>query len=439
MSRAESEKDAPTPCGSCGSIDLDRIEHWLECRPFLAGRALVEVRTTEPDVVTRIDELFADMPGAAPDTDPPVRLDVRIAGEQREDPARESSFRWLETWVDGTMQVGSRQLFRHEDAVGTSIDRALLDAGSGRLHLHAALVAREGRGVLVVGEREAGKTTLAAALVRAGWTYLTDETVAFDLALPQLAHGYPRPLRLRRGAWQFFRDLTQFAGVAQVRSGRLAWQTPSHVLHPDGHRGETGPVAVDLVVLPNRQGEPGWAPVPFGELLEALVSSSLDLERSGDAGMELLARLAASTPSLALTADVPDRLDAQIRAVAAAATTAEQAEEAELRVLRQMPSASGGHSRRPGGITPTDSAVCFRVNGEGAVYDQRSGTLIRLNPQGLDLWERLLDAPTLDDLVTEAVDGTAADPSMVRAGLAAFVDTLTDQGVLVDTRGTQSP
>ena len=41
--------------------------------------------------------------------------------------------------------------------------------------VHGAFVARNGRGVLLCGDSFAGKSTLAYACARAGWTYLTDD------------------------------------------------------------------------------------------------------------------------------------------------------------------------------------------------------------------------------------------------------------------------
>ena len=47
----------------------------------------------------------------------------------------------------------------------------------GRFPLHAACVAREGRGVLIAGMSGLGKSTLTATLVAEGWDFLTDDMV----------------------------------------------------------------------------------------------------------------------------------------------------------------------------------------------------------------------------------------------------------------------
>lgn len=54
--------------------------------------------------------------------------------------------------------------------------------------LHAALVARNGRGVVLLGRGEAGKSTLACALWRQGWSLLCD-----DISLIEMDCGVAKP------------------------------------------------------------------------------------------------------------------------------------------------------------------------------------------------------------------------------------------------------
>lgn len=52
----------------------------------------------------------------------------------------------------------------------------------GRFNLHAACLARDGRGVLLAGASGAGKSTIAIALVRAGLAFLSDDMVYIEPA-----------------------------------------------------------------------------------------------------------------------------------------------------------------------------------------------------------------------------------------------------------------
>ncbi len=64
-----------------------------------------------------------------------------------------------------------------------------------RIFVHAGAVALAGRAILLPGMSFAGKTTLVAALVRAGAVYYSDEFTVLDEA--GLVHPYARPLALR--------------------------------------------------------------------------------------------------------------------------------------------------------------------------------------------------------------------------------------------------
>ncbi|MBS1849145.1 MAG: hypothetical protein JST73_12790 [Actinobacteria bacterium] len=65
----------------------------------------------------------------------------------------------------------------------------------GRVFIHAGVVGVDGRAVVLPGRSMAGKTTLVAALLRAGADYLSDEYAVID---PDgLVHAYPRRLSIR--------------------------------------------------------------------------------------------------------------------------------------------------------------------------------------------------------------------------------------------------
>jgi hypothetical protein len=84
-------------------------------------------------------------------------------------------------------------------------------AGSvGLVELHASCVARDQRGLVLVGPSCSGKSTLAMALTEAGFRLLSDDRTFCALKHDKLlAWGMPRPLKLRReaAAWfEAFRD-----------------------------------------------------------------------------------------------------------------------------------------------------------------------------------------------------------------------------------------
>jgi len=74
--------------------------------------------------------------------------------------------------------------------------------------LHCALVSRNGCGVAFFGESSAGKSTLAYACARAGWTFLSDDgTHLLRNRSDRYAIGDPHSMRFREDARRLFPEL----------------------------------------------------------------------------------------------------------------------------------------------------------------------------------------------------------------------------------------
>lgn len=72
---------------------------------------------------------------------------------------------------------------------------ALLLHRRGLLVLHASAIAVAGKGAIFMGDKGAGKSTTASALIRAGHELLTDDVVALDLTnpdRPMIVPGFPQ-------------------------------------------------------------------------------------------------------------------------------------------------------------------------------------------------------------------------------------------------------
>lgn len=90
---------------------------------------------------------------------------------------------------DGSVEAGDAGRVRA--ALRGVLHHALahLLGGRGRLLLHAAAVAREGRAVLLTGPTGAGKSTTAYGAWRAGWSVLADDLVVISPAATGCAVG----------------------------------------------------------------------------------------------------------------------------------------------------------------------------------------------------------------------------------------------------------
>jgi hypothetical protein len=80
-------------------------------------------------------------------------------------------------------------------ALDSAMRSVIAQKAPDRVFIHAGAVARGGRAILLPGATWSGKTTLVAALVRAGAEYLSDEFAVLDSA--GRVHPYPKPLSLR--------------------------------------------------------------------------------------------------------------------------------------------------------------------------------------------------------------------------------------------------
>ena len=89
-----------------------------------------------------------------------------------------------------------------------------------RIFVHAGVVEHGGRAIVIPGMSFSGKTTLVAALVRAGATYYSDEFAPIDA--DGLVHPYPKPLSLRdERQVQHDHDVESLGGTAGITPLRI--------------------------------------------------------------------------------------------------------------------------------------------------------------------------------------------------------------------------
>ena len=106
---------------------------------------------------------------------------------------------------------------------------------------------------------ESGKTTLTVGLVRSGWSYLTDEAVAFDWDTGEI-EPFPKPLSLDPGSQHLFPELAPPPPPAATTDGVEQWQVPPSMFRPDavGERCRAG-----YVVFPRDTADAPTALVPI--------------------------------------------------------------------------------------------------------------------------------------------------------------------------------
>jgi hypothetical protein len=121
-------------------------------------------------------------------------------------------------------------------------------AQRGLAPMHGALVSRNGCGVAFLGESFAGKSTLAYACARAGWTFLSDDsTHLVRNRSDRYAIGDPYSMRFREDAKTLFPELADQLVVVRP-NGKIGIEIFTRELPIETARGCT----IDHIVFLNR-------------------------------------------------------------------------------------------------------------------------------------------------------------------------------------------
>jgi hypothetical protein len=182
-----------------------------------------------------------------------------------------------------------------EEATRASVlDRVVWEVNQGvirtRPHvllLHAAAVELDGRAIVISARSGSGKSTLAAALVRAGWRYLTDEAVAFNPE-SRSVEPYPKPIALRQDVWSLFPELGPMPSTACRCVSSVRY------VHPAELGGSVGdPSTPDMVILPCRvpTSTARMRPLSRAEAAMSLAEQAFSFLDSGAEALRVLARL----------------------------------------------------------------------------------------------------------------------------------------------------
>ena len=114
--------------------------------------------------------------------------------------------------------------------------------------LHGALVMRGGTGVMFCGDSSAGKSTLAYACARAGWTYVSDDGAFLVRSRDdRYAVGDPHLVRFRPDARELFPELARHVPAARP-NGKITME----ICPPDLGLTTAPGCAVDHVVFLDR-------------------------------------------------------------------------------------------------------------------------------------------------------------------------------------------
>ena len=153
----------------------------------------------------------------------------------------------------------NRDYLRYHFLEGTVY--ALLDTQH-VVSVHAACVVKDGHGVLFVGDSGAGKSSLAYACARRGWTYVSDDATRLVRRRPgRQVLGNPQNFRFRPAVTTLFPELR---GRVKLRNGKPTVEVRTEAL---AHLLTAHECTVDYVVFLDRRAQPGGPPglIPISE------------------------------------------------------------------------------------------------------------------------------------------------------------------------------
>ena len=162
--------------------------------------------------------------------------------------------------------------------------------------LHASAAALGNKIVIISGPQNAGKSTLVAGLVREGWLYVTDETVALrpnDLGITS----YPKALSLDPGSWEVLADLEPVT-PRESRHLRKQWQVDPAAIRSGA--ADVPPSARPALLLFSRYREgceTRWTRLTPAQALTRAVPRLFARDRTPARDFAVLARLASQCPA----------------------------------------------------------------------------------------------------------------------------------------------
>ena len=181
------------------------------------------------------------------------------------------------------------------------------------LVIHAGVVCRRNECLILPAASGSGKTTLTAALVRAGWGYMSDEAAFLDLRTG-LVYPFPRPLGLSAASIRRLAlDLDTFDGGLDWEEGAERFVAPDR-LRPGCSGGAT---PLRMMITPAY--EPGAnsrvEPIRRAEGMLAAIANSMNLESFGKSGFSELAALVRGVKSYGIRVDDLDAAVEEIQRV----------------------------------------------------------------------------------------------------------------------------
>jgi hypothetical protein len=249
---------------------LDRSV-WAAGLAFESHGVLVGIRANTLEVLKGIEQYFPM--GWKDRTVPRVhRLYSLIVGGEDRPGVRYYNL----LYGDATRMVRSLDLRDMFIGLEHDLEMYVAEQARGRVFVHAGVVEWKGKAIVLPGDTRSGKTTLVAALVRAGARYYSDEYAVIDGH--GKVHPYARPLSIR----------TETGDLRKVSIEQL------------GGRAGRRPLAVATVLITRYRPGTIWRPYSLssGKTVMRLLAHTLSARRAPEQALSVLVKVAGEARKL---------------------------------------------------------------------------------------------------------------------------------------------
>lgn len=183
-----------------GNLTLQEVETVLrEGLGLVTGPFVFRIRSALPVVASNLARLYAHFP-LADRTLADFHVEIDRARGLRGYLKPQAQF-----WMDGYTPFKPLPVDQAFAMLEWGMNWCITSNAHDRLMLHAAVLEKEGRALIMPGEPGAGKSTLTATLMLAGWRLLSDEIALID-AEDGLLRGLARPISLKNASINIIRE-----------------------------------------------------------------------------------------------------------------------------------------------------------------------------------------------------------------------------------------
>ncbi len=276
----------PGGCPPCWER-LERLE-WTAGLAFVSYGARIGIRVNDAAVLERLAGLLPPgwQPASSPSVDGLYSLTVATASPRPDVRRYHMLYQGIERLArthDLEEALAALQSDLHGQVAGWARER---------LFVHAGVVGWNGKAVVIPGRTFSGKSSLVAALVRAGAAYFSDEYAVFDAE--GRVHPYAKPLSLRD------------------EEGRSRGTYPIEAL---GGQAATEPLPVGMIVSSRYEEGARWRPRPLspGRALMTLLDNTVQVRKQPQAAMQTLQKAAMNAEAFGSKRGEADQVAAWLR------------------------------------------------------------------------------------------------------------------------------